>query len=94
VTVAEVVLQIVLSIVLTAAVVRRDERRLGAEQLARAWNYASFWTAVVVFGPLCIPVHFLRVRRSVAGLGLGLLWMVAVFAALAGGGALVGELLS
>ena len=93
-TVAEVVLQIVLSIVLTAAVVRRDERRLSVEQLARAWNDASFWAAVVVFGPLCIPFHFLRVRRTVAGLGLGLLWMVAVFAALAAGGALVAELFS
>lgn len=93
-TVAEVVLQIVLSIVLTAVVVRRDERRLTAEQLARAWNDASFWTAVVVFGPLCIPVHFLRVRRTLAGLALGLLWMVAVVAALSAGGALAAELFS
>jgi hypothetical protein len=83
VTVAEVVLQIVLSIVLTAGAVRRDERWLSEEQLARAWNDASFWTAVVVFGPLCIPVHFLRVRRSVGGFALGLSWMLAVLLAIA-----------
>jgi hypothetical protein len=47
-----------------------------------------------VFGPLCIPVHVLRVRRTVAGLGLGLSWMVAVFAVLTAGGALVAELFS
>jgi hypothetical protein len=29
------------------------------------------WSAVVAFGPLCLPVHFIRTRRNWAGLGLG-----------------------
>jgi hypothetical protein len=35
-----------------------------------------------VFGPLCIPVHFVRTRRSIVGLLIGVLWMVAVLVAL------------
>ena len=78
--VAQLVLQLVLGILLPATVVRRDLRRLNADQLARTWNVASFWTAVVAFGPLCLPVHFAKARRSLSGLGLGMLWMVAVSA--------------
>ena len=76
--VAQLVLQLVLGILLPAMVVRRDLRRLNADQLARTWNAASFWTAVVAFGPLCLPVHFVKARRSLAGLGLGMFWMVVV----------------
>ncbi|HEY4159733.1 MAG TPA: hypothetical protein VGM29_16595, partial [Polyangiaceae bacterium] len=53
-------------------VVRFDEARLSPERLARAWNPASFWVAIVVFGPFSIPVHFVRTRRSLLGLALGL----------------------
>ena len=63
-------------------IVRFDEKRLSAERLERAWNPASFWIAIVVFGPLALPVHFTRTRRSLVGLGLGLaLAALAVLAA-------------
>jgi hypothetical protein len=53
-------------------IVRFDEKRLSPERLARAWNPASFWIAIVVFGPLSLPVHFTRTRRSLLGFALGL----------------------
>ncbi|MCC6217033.1 MAG: hypothetical protein IT376_19400 [Polyangiaceae bacterium] len=53
--------------------VRRDERRLAPRERARAWNEATFRLAVVVFGPLAVATHFLRTRRTVRGLALGLL---------------------
>ena len=67
-------LKLALDIGLVAWVVRRDQRRLSPEQLARTWNEASFWAAVVAFGPLCLPVHFAKARRSFGGFALGLLW--------------------
>lgn len=67
-------LQLALNIALPWAIVRWDERRLDAWQLARAWNDASRWAAVVVFGPLCLPFHFAKTRRSrLVGVALGLL---------------------
>ena len=80
--VVDFVLQIVLGVVLTAGVIRRDMRRLPLERLVRAWNSASFWSAVVAFGPLSIPVHFVRTRRSVLGLLQGLGWGAGVIFAL------------
>jgi hypothetical protein len=82
VSVVDLVLQIGLQITLTAWVVRRDMRRASPGRLVRAWNDASFWSAVVVFGPLCIPVHFVRTRRSFVGLVIGAAWMIAVMAIL------------
>jgi len=82
VTVVDLLLQIALSVALTAGVVRWDSRRLSPERYARSWNSASFWSAVVAFGPLCIPVHFARTRRTVVGFGLGLLVMVATLVVL------------
>ncbi|HVU02641.1 MAG TPA: hypothetical protein VHE30_12855 [Polyangiaceae bacterium] len=78
----ELVSQIVLGIVYTSAVVRGDQERLSPERRRRAWNSASFWSAVVAFGPLCIPVHFARTRRSVPGFLLGVFWMALVIVAL------------
>jgi len=69
-------LSFVLGILVPAVIVRWDLGRLTGERLARSWPEASLWSAVVVFGPLCLPVHFIRTRRSWAGLGLGLLWLV------------------
>src|SRR3954471_4141528 len=70
------ILVIALSFVLNAAlpyfIVKRDISRLSAERLSRAWNEASFLAAVIVFGPLSLPVHFVKTRRSWAGLALGL----------------------
>ena len=55
-------LQLALGILLPWSVVRGDLRRLTPEQLRRTWNPATFWCAIVVFGPLCIPVHFVKAR--------------------------------
>jgi hypothetical protein len=69
-------LVITLGFVLNAAlpylIVKYDLARLGPDRLSRAWNEASFLSAVIVFGPLSVPVHFVKTRRSWAGLGLGL----------------------
>lgn len=81
-TLLPLVLQMVLGVALTSAVLRRDMRRLPPLRHRRAWNGASFWSAVVGFGPLCIPVHFVRTRRSVSGLGLGVAWLAAVLTVL------------
>jgi len=77
--VAEVLLfalSIALGILVPAGIVRRDLKRLTGENLARSWPDASLWSAVVVFGPLCVPIHFIRTRRSWAGLGLGAFWLL------------------
>jgi hypothetical protein len=73
-------LQLALGIVLPAWIVRRDEHRLSNDRLQFAWPEASFWCAVVAFGPICVPVHFWRTRRSLRGLAVGFLWLLAVMA--------------
>jgi hypothetical protein len=85
-SVLAVVLDLVLGVALTAWVVRFDMRRLTPERLARCWNAASFWSAVVAFGPLSIPVHFARTRRSVIGFGVGVLWATGVLIVLEAAG--------
>lgn len=68
-------LSFALSIAVPAAIVRRDLARLSGERLARSWPDSSLWSAVVVFGPISVPIHFIRTRRNLMGLGLGLLWL-------------------
>jgi hypothetical protein len=67
-----VALGFVLNALLPYLIVKHDLRQLSGERLSRAWNQASFWSAVIVFGPLSIPVHFTKTRRSFWGLALGL----------------------
>lgn len=71
---------------LTFAVVIVDERRMSAERLERAWPPASRDAAIVAFGPLALPVHFMKTRghlrsaRGLLGLVLGLVMgLVALF---------------
>jgi len=78
-----VTLELALGILVPWWIVRRDLRRLTGEQRDRSWNDASFWLAVVAFGPLCLPFHFTKTRRSIVGLLLGLLWMIAGFVVIA-----------
>jgi hypothetical protein len=66
-----VALSLTLNALLPYLIVRRDLRRLSGERLARAWTDASFLSAVVAFGPLALPVHFSKTRRSLLGFGLG-----------------------
>jgi len=72
--------QFALNIAVPWWVVRHDLEHLPPEALDRAWNTASFWSAVVGFGFICIPVHFIKVRRSFGGALLGLLWMAGTIA--------------
>ena len=74
--------QLALGIVLPWLIVRRDLARLDRERLGRAWNEASFWCAIVVFGPLSLPFHFVKTRRSVLGILLGITWMAVSIAAI------------
>ena len=83
-------LQLIAGIALTWWVLRRDMARLSPQELARSWNSASFWCAIVAFSYLCIPVHFAKSRRSLLGLLVGIAWMAAVMAVLAGIASLVG----
>lgn len=55
---------------------RHDIARLRGEQLARSWPDSSMWSAALMFGPLCIPVHYLRTRRSLVGVLLAIFWLV------------------
>ena len=72
-----------------AFVIVQDERRLTGEALARAWPPVSRDAAI--FGlwnlgvhVLCVLVHFVRTRRSVRGVLLGLGWLTAILAVSAG----------
>ena len=75
--VATLIVQIVATILVSAWVVRRDLKHLAPDLLSRAWPESSFWSAVVCFSPICVPVHFVRTRRSALGLGLGIVWFTA-----------------
>jgi len=59
-------------------VVRRDMRSLSPERLARCWNGASLGSAILAFGPLCLPFHFVKAHGLLRGLGLGLAWTLGV----------------
>ena len=76
--------QFVATIFVSAWVVRRDVRRLAPELLSRAWPEPSLWSAVVCFSPICVPIHFVRTRRSLLGIGLGVAWFSATVVAVNG----------
>ena len=65
-------LSFALNVALPYFVVSYDLNRLSDERLAHAWPDASVLSAVYAFGPLCLPVHFTRTRRSWLGFALGL----------------------
>ena len=74
-----------LSLVLNAAlpywIVKFDLSRSAELARSRAWPDVSFVAAVFVFGPLSLPVHFTKTRRSVLGFCLGFALCVASFLA-------------
>lgn len=59
-------------------IVRRDMRSLGPVRLARCWNSASLGAAILAFGPLCLPFHFVKAHGFLRGLVLGVVWTLAV----------------
>ena len=61
----------VLNAAIPYAIVNWDLSRLSATELERAWPEASFLSAVFFFGPLSLPFHFVKTRRSLLGLCLG-----------------------
>lgn len=65
-------LQMVLGVVVPALIVKRDIRRLGPRELARAWPDASLWSAAAFAGVFAVLLHFLRTRRTFLGFLLGL----------------------
>jgi hypothetical protein len=68
--------QLVLGILVPWAIVRFDMKRLPPERLDHAWTEASFWMAIVAFGPLCLPFHFTKTRKNrLIGLALGFAWL-------------------
>jgi len=73
--IAQYLLSAALQILLPFWLLRRDERQLTPKQWARSFPEATFWIAVVGFGPLALPVHFVRTRRNFKGLALGLAWL-------------------
>lgn len=75
-----VTLQLAIGIALPILIIRYDLTRLCPEALARCWNDASLWSAVVAFGPLALLVHFARSRRSLIGVLLGLGWAALMIA--------------
>ncbi len=77
-------LSFLLGIAVPATIVRRDLAGLAGEELARAWPDASLWSAVVVFGPISVPIHFLRTRRSWFGGLLALVWFALTLLFVAG----------
>ncbi len=73
------VLEILVSWAVTTAfmfaVVILDERRMDQRddpRLERAWPPSSRASAIVGFGVLALPLHFLRTRRSLVGLLLAI----------------------
>ena len=85
--------QVVVSMAVTlpsvVAIIVLDERRLRGVERDRAWPPQSRDAAI--FGlwnvgahPLCLLVHFIRTRRSLLGIALGVGWLVAVAAVDAG----------
>ena len=76
--VLEVALSMLVGTVGTILIVAWDERRLGPEARDRAWPIATRLSAAFAFGPLALPVHFFRTRRSVLGTLLGVFVAAAV----------------
>jgi CHASE2 domain-containing sensor protein len=75
-------LELVLGLVVPAYVVRRDVRTLDPKLLARAWPDTSIWVAVALVSVLAVPLHFIRTRRTLTGVLLGLLWLLGCLAVL------------
>jgi hypothetical protein len=64
-----------LGIAVSWAILRWDLGRLAGEELARAWPDSTLWMAIVLLGPFSVPFHFIRTRRSWAGLDMALFWL-------------------
>jgi hypothetical protein len=79
----ELLISWVVTTILLFVVVIKDERRLSEERLERAWPPSSRNAALVAFGILALPIHFMRTRgdlrslRGVLGIFKGLVIGIA-----------------
>jgi hypothetical protein len=80
--IALLILSSAFNMAICIALVRWDRKRLPPAQRERAWNTATFGTAVFWFSPWCILAHFWVTRRSLRGLLLGVAWLVAALFAI------------
>jgi hypothetical protein len=81
----QIVISWSVSLPAVAAIIVHDERRLQGERSARSWpppsrDAAIFGLWLMGVHPLCLLVHFVRTRRSVGGVGWGLLALAGVLA--------------
>ena len=60
----------------SAVIIKRDEKRLDDEMLARAYPPATLAASVFLFQQIAVLVHFVRTRRSFRGFLLGLGWAI------------------
>jgi hypothetical protein len=84
----ELVLSWMVTTALSFAVVLFDERRSPEERLERAWIPASRDAALIAFGILAVPIHFIKTRGDfkslhgvlgkIGGLALGVSAFVVV----------------
>lgn len=75
-------MQMLLGVLLPWLVLQRDLRRLQGERRARAWPDATILAAPLAFGPACLLFHFIRTRRSVLGILLGVFATTACYSLL------------
>jgi hypothetical protein len=87
--VVELVLSWIVTTALSFAVVLFDERRSSEERLERAWIPASRDAALVAFGILAVPIHFIKTRgdfksaRGLLGKAFGLVLGITAFVGVA-----------
>lgn len=61
------------------AIVILDERHLSSARLERAWPRSSRDAAIIAFGPLAVPVHFVRTRGSLSSVRGALGYVLGLF---------------
>lgn len=79
-----VAVQMVLGVLVPAAIVRHDLRRLPPAELARAWPDASVWSAVALVSVFAVLLHFARTRRTFLGFLIGSVWFAVAYAGVLG----------
>lgn len=91
---AVLLFNLALGVLLPHWVIAFDRRRLRGARLRRAYPPATHWCSIVTFSWLAVWVHFVRTRRSVASVFLGLAWGLAGFFVQAAVATLSGALFS
>ncbi len=77
VEVVAILVSAALSWIVSAWIIKRDEKKLDETMLARAYAPATLIASVFLFQQIAVLVHFIRTRRSFKGFFLGLGWAIA-----------------